>query len=79
MIDSQKISFSALNLTIKDWNFDTLRKLKIVNINYGFNDSIFNKYYLNALCVDKKGDLYKITGLNEIKNWKNFISFLKKK
>ncbi|WP_142785724.1 hypothetical protein [Changchengzhania lutea] len=75
----KKIIFPALNLTAQEWDFSTLNDIKLEGQFYlGSNDLFFNKYYLESLFIDVKGNLYKIIGKEDVGKWRKYIPFFMK-
>jgi len=72
------IIFPALNLTIEEWNFNTLNDVKLEGQFYFGSNSSFNTYYLESLFVDTEGNLYKIIGKEDFGKWRKFIPFFMK-
>ncbi len=74
-----KIIFPALNLTTQEWDFNTLNDLKLEGrFFFGTNILFFNKHYLESLLVDLEGNLYKITGKEDMGKWRKYIPFFMK-
>ncbi|MCL1972750.1 MAG: hypothetical protein FWG57_07180 [Endomicrobia bacterium] len=81
-MESLKLRFPALDISVEDWNRDNKKEnapeIYLKDEYFYHNEESFNKYMAGHLIVDSDGNVLKITGIEKLHNLSGILPFTAK-